>query len=73
MLADGNHFLTAVTDLPVLPSIAYGVIAGIGSYIVINSVPWIIRRVSNGRITPATYGSAEPWVVPPGGVIPPWM
>lgn len=54
-------------------SIAYGVIAGITSYILLNSVPWALRKISNGKISPPTYDSAEPWVVPPGGITPPWM
>ena len=54
-------------------SIAYGVIAGIGSYLVINGVPFILKVVSGGRIVPPTYGQAEPWVVPPGGIVPQWM
>ncbi|KAF9780090.1 permease family-domain-containing protein [Thelephora terrestris] len=65
-------FLTIIIT-PLSFNIAYGVIAGVGSYIVINSLPWALRRISNGRISPATYGSAEPWVVPPGGIVPPWI
>jgi len=65
-------FLTIIIT-PLSFNIAYGVIAGIGSYVVINSVPWILRKVSKGKITPPTYGSAEPWVVHPGGVVPPWI
>lgn len=54
-------------------SIAYGVIAGIISYILLNGIPWLIRKISNDRILPANYGSAESWVIPPGGIVPIWM
>ncbi|KAF9652511.1 xanthine/uracil permease [Thelephora ganbajun] len=65
-------FLTIIIT-PLSYNIAYGVIAGITSYIVINSVPWVLRKVSNGKISPPTYDAAEQWIVPPGGIIPPWM
>jgi len=65
-------FLTIIIT-PFTFNIAYGVIAGICSYALINSVPWILRKVSNGRISPPKYDAAEPWVVPPGGMTPPWI
>ncbi|KZV60374.1 hypothetical protein PENSPDRAFT_659606 [Peniophora sp. CONT] len=65
-------FLTIVM-IPLTYNIAYGVIAGIGSYLVINGVPWLIKVITGGRIVPPTYGQAEPWVVPPGGFVPMWM
>ena len=51
-------------------SIAYGVIAGILSYIVINGVVWLFKVGTGGRVLPPTYGHAEAWVIPPGGIIP---
>jgi len=65
-------FLTIIIT-PLSYNIAYGVIAGITSYVVINSVPWALRKVSNGRISPPTYGAAEPWVIPPNGITPLWI
>ena len=54
-------------------SIAYGVIAGIISYVLINGIAWALRKVSGDRIVPPNYDSAEPWVIPPGGIVPAWM
>jgi AGZA family xanthine/uracil permease-like MFS transporter len=55
-------------------SIAYGVIAGIISYTIINGIPYLIMRASNGRIVPSNnYESSERWVIPPGSIIPSWM
>lgn len=65
-------FLTIIIT-PFTFNIAYGVVAGIGSYILINSVPWILLKFSNGKISPPSLSAAEPWVVPPGGIIPPWI
>jgi adenine/guanine/hypoxanthine permease len=54
-------------------SIAYGIIAGLGSYIAINGTAWLIMQLSGGRIVPAHYEYSEEWVVPPGGLMPVWL
>ena len=54
-------------------SIAYGVIAGIISYVLINGLAWLLSRVSSGRLAPPNYDQSEPWVIPPGSIIPAWM
>jgi hypothetical protein len=43
------------------------------TYILLNGLPWVLRRVSGGRVVPSDYSKAEPWVIPPGGIIPVWM
>ncbi|KAH8986804.1 permease family-domain-containing protein [Lactarius hatsudake] len=65
-------FLTIII-IPLSYNIAYGVIAGILSYVLLNGLPWILRKVSSDRIVPPNYGQAEQWVIPPGGVVPVWM
>ncbi|KAI9456036.1 permease family-domain-containing protein [Lactarius psammicola] len=65
-------FLTIII-IPLSYNIAYGVIAGIITYILLNGMPWLIRKVSGERIVPPNYGQAEPWVIPPGGIVPVWM
>jgi adenine/guanine/hypoxanthine permease len=54
-------------------SIAYGVIAGIVSYIFLNGATWLLIRATHGRLTPPNYHNSERWAVPPGGMIPVWM
>lgn len=61
------------SDLFLAYSIAYGVIAGIISYIILNGIPLIIKKLSNGRIVPSEYKYSEKWVVPPGSIVPPFM
>ncbi|EEB88674.1 hypothetical protein MPER_13357, partial [Moniliophthora perniciosa FA553] len=61
--ADPPHFL----------SIAYGVIAGILSYLVINGIPWLIMKISRDRIVPPSYEAAEEWSIPPGSIFPRWI
>jgi AGZA family xanthine/uracil permease-like MFS transporter len=65
-------FLTLVI-IPLTYNIAYGVIAGLISYMILNGVPFILRKISKGRIVPSDYDLAEEWVIPPGGIIPHWI
>jgi len=65
-------FLTIII-IPLSFNIAYGVIAGVASYILLNGIPLIIRRLSGGRIVPANYDAKEPWIIPPGGIVPVWI
>lgn len=39
----------------------------------INGVAWLLRKVSNERWAPPNYDASEPWVIPPGSVVPTWM
>lgn len=65
-------FLTLIM-IPLTYNIAYGVIAGIGTYVILNGIPWLIRKASGGRIIPPLYDLGEQWKVPPGGFVPRWM
>lgn len=63
-------FITILT-IPLTYNIAYGVIAGLATYIVINGPAWLIRKATG--ITPPNYDLAERWVIPPGGIVPGWI
>jgi AGZA family xanthine/uracil permease-like MFS transporter len=66
-------FLT-IALMPFTYSIAYGLIAGICSYILINTLVWIIEKASGGRIVPPNKEEKEHWTYRiPGGLLPPWM
>lgn len=65
-------FLTIII-IPLTYNIAYGVIAGVISFILINGIAWALRKVSGDRIMPPNYDEAETWVIPPGGIVPVWM
>ncbi|KAH9959297.1 permease family-domain-containing protein [Russula dissimulans] len=65
-------FLTIII-IPLTYNIAYGVVAGLFSYILLNGVTWLLRKVGGDRFTPPNFDNAELWVVPPGGIIPVWM
>lgn len=62
-----------VIIIPLSYNIAYGVIAGVLSYVLINGIPLALKKISGGRIVPPNYDAAEEWVIPPGGIVPLWM
>jgi AGZA family xanthine/uracil permease-like MFS transporter len=66
-------FLT-IAIMPFTYSIAYGLIAGITSYITLNGIAWIIEKVSGGRIVPPNKDESDPWSWKlKGGFLPPWV
>jgi AGZA family xanthine/uracil permease-like MFS transporter len=66
-------FLTLII-IPLTYNIAYGVIAGILSYALLNGVTFILKKISGGRIVPPNYEEdSEPWVIPPGSILPGWV
>ncbi|GKU02846.1 mfs agza xanthine uracil permease [Fusarium langsethiae] len=66
-------FLT-IAIMPFAYSIADGLIAGICTYMVINTVVLLIKVISGGRIVPPNYEERDGWTWRiPGGFLPPWM
>jgi len=66
-------FLT-IAIMPFTYSIAYGLIAGIMSYIVINLIVFVIEKASGGRIKPPNKDEKEFWTYKlEGGILPPWI
>lgn len=66
-------FITIIL-MPFTYSIANGLIGGVCSYILINTVVWIIEKASGGRIVPHNKAEKDPWTWKiPGGVLPGWM
>ena len=55
-------------------SIAYGLIAGIAIYILLNGTAWVIEKLSGGRIIPYAKEIKDPWTWRiPGGFFPLWV
>lgn len=66
-------FLT-IAVMPFTYSIAYGLIAGIISYLIINTTVFIVEKASGGRFVPPNKEDKDPWTWRiPGGVLPPWL
>ena len=59
--------------MPFTYSIAYGLIAGITTYMVLNTVVWIIGKLYGGRIEPANKEKKDPWTYKIPGLLPPWV
>ncbi|KAF9005079.1 xanthine/uracil permease [Cyathus striatus] len=65
-------FLTLVI-IPLSYNIAYGVIAGVISYVILNGIPLAVRKMTNDRVLPANYELSEEWIIPEGSIIPYWI
>ncbi|PIA15581.1 hypothetical protein COEREDRAFT_81911 [Coemansia reversa NRRL 1564] len=70
-------FITIIM-IPFGYSIGYGLIAGLGSFIFINSLAFVVYKLSRGRIVPPNFGERDDWLafVTRGGFkdnIPSWM
>jgi AGZA family xanthine/uracil permease-like MFS transporter len=60
--------------MPLTYSIAYGLIAGIVSYILLNTTAWLIEIASGGRIVPYAKELKDPWTHRiAGGFFPSWI
>lgn len=70
---DGIPAFITIAVMPFTYSIAYGLIAGIITYIVLNTTAWLIELASGGRIVPYAKEIKDPWTWKiPGGFFPPW-
>lgn len=73
-MGDAIPAFLAIAVMPFTYSIAYGLIAGISSYIIINTTVFLVEKVSGGRIVPPNKEEKEPWTWRiPGGILPPWL
>ncbi|KAI1349906.1 purine transporter [Xylaria sp. FL0043] len=73
-IGDAVPAFVTIVVMPFTYSIAYGLIAGIILYIIINTLVWAIERASGGRIVPSNKSEKDPWTWRiPGGALPPWM
>jgi AGZA family xanthine/uracil permease-like MFS transporter len=73
-LGDSIPAFLTIAIMPFTYSIAYGLIAGVCSYILINTLVFIIEKASGGRIVPPNKDEKEPWTWRiPGGILPPWV
>lgn len=66
-------FLT-LAIMPFTYSIAYGLIAGIISYVVLNSGAWLVAKATRGRLIPHDFEQADYWSPKvEGGILPGWV
>lgn len=73
-MGDAVPAFITIALMPFTYSIADGLIGGVCSYILINTIVWVIEKVSGGRIVPANKDQKDPWTWRiPGGILPPWV
>ena len=73
-IGDAVPAFITIAVMPFTYSIAYGLIAGIITYIVLNTTVWIIEKASGGRIKPKDKEFKDPWTYKlEGGILPPWV
>ena len=73
-MGDGVPAFLTIVLMPFTYSIADGLIGGICSYMLLNTVIWLIKVISRGRVVPPNYDERDGWTWKiPGGFLPPWM
>lgn len=73
-LGDAVPAFLTIAIMPFTYSIADGLIAGVCTYTLINTLVWLIKVVTRGKIVPPNYDEKEPWTWRlPGGFFPPWV
>ncbi|KAK2462183.1 hypothetical protein APHAL10511_005815 [Amanita phalloides] len=72
-VGDGVPAFLTLLIIPLTYNIAYGVIAGILSYALLNGIPFLLRKATGGKVLPFDYENAEEWVIPPGSILPGWI
>ncbi|KAF2204572.1 xanthine/uracil permease family protein-like protein [Delitschia confertaspora ATCC 74209] len=72
-IGDAVPAFVTIAIMPFTYSIAYGLIAGIMTYIILNTAVYVIEKASRGRIVPPNKEDKEPWTWRlAGGIFPPW-
>ncbi|KAI6381469.1 hypothetical protein MCOR25_001164 [Pyricularia grisea] len=71
-IGDALPSFVTICFIPFSYSVAYGLIAGIFVYTVINSLIWIVMFVSGGELEPWEYNRKEYWTWKPAGRKP-WL
>ncbi|KAL8300676.1 hypothetical protein RB593_010151 [Gaeumannomyces tritici] len=71
-IGDALPSFVTIALIPFSYSVAYGLIAGIFTYTVLNSLIWLVIFVSRGELEPKDYGRKEYWTWRPAGRKP-WL
>ncbi|KAL2014780.1 hypothetical protein VTN00DRAFT_2305 [Thermoascus crustaceus] len=73
-IGDAVPAFVTIAVMPFTYSIAYGLIAGIITYILLNTIAWAVDKASCGQITPHNRHLKDPWTYKiPGGILPGWL
>jgi AGZA family xanthine/uracil permease-like MFS transporter len=72
-IGDALPAFVTLVFMPFSYSIAYGLVAGLLTYTVLNGLIYIVGLVSGGRISPPDYEEREYWTPIPKGGTQPWF
>ncbi|KMU85132.1 purine transporter [Coccidioides immitis H538.4] len=73
-MGDAIPAFVCLAMMPFTYSIAYGLIAGILTYALLNTITWVLEKSSGGRLVPENKTFKEPWTYKiPGGILPGWL
>ncbi|KAE8440644.1 hypothetical protein EG329_006996 [Mollisiaceae sp. DMI_Dod_QoI] len=66
-IGDALPAFVTIVCMPLTYSVAYGLIAGLFTYTILNGLIWITKVLSGGRIEPPDADLKEYWTYKPGG------
>jgi AGZA family xanthine/uracil permease-like MFS transporter len=72
-IGDALPAFVTIACMPLTYSVAYGLIAGLLTYTVLNGSIYLTKVASRGRIHPPDADAAEYWTYKPGTNNPPWF
>ncbi|RDW83456.1 hypothetical protein BP5796_04947 [Coleophoma crateriformis] len=72
-IGDALPAFVTIVCMPFTYSAAYGLIAGLMVYTILNSAIALTRIISKGRVQPPDADSAEYWTYKPHGGVAPWF
>ncbi|PVH88963.1 xanthine/uracil permease family protein-like protein [Cadophora sp. DSE1049] len=72
-IGDALPAFVTIVAMPFTYSVAYGLIAGLFTYTVLNGLIYITKVISRGRIQPPDADAAEYWTYKPNSTNPPWF
>ena len=72
-IGDALPAFVTIVCMPFSYSVAYGLIAGLFSYTILNGLIYLTKIITRGRIQPPDADNAEYWTYKPAGSIPPWF
>ncbi|KAI1392240.1 uncharacterized protein F4822DRAFT_120864 [Hypoxylon trugodes] len=73
-MGDAVPAFVTIATMPFTYSIADGLIGGICLYIALNTLVWVVEKLSGGRLVPPNKQEKDHWTWRvQGGILPPWM
>lgn len=72
-IGDALPAFVTIFAMPMTYSVAYGLLAGLMTYTILNGGVWITRKLSRGTLEPPDYDNKEYWSLKTSGGPAPWF